>query len=225
MLMIKWIFYKEWIKTRSMLLFSLLLSVGFLLYTQIRIGRVVELKGAAHLWEIMLMKDVLFIEILRYVPLVVGLLLGLAQYIPEIHHKRLKLTLHLPVQQSRIIFVMAAYGFLWLLLLFLLHYLWLGLYLQQVVAPEFVSRILLSAAPWYLAGMAGYAFTAWICIEPAWKQRVVLWLFSVAFLRLYYLVPYPEAYNRLLPLALLLSLLPLTFAWLSVLRFKEGKQD
>ena len=48
------IFYKEWIKTRWYFLLAVLATLGFTSYCMLRINRVVEMKGAAHVWEVML---------------------------------------------------------------------------------------------------------------------------------------------------------------------------
>lgn len=223
--MISSIFYKEWIKTRRIVWLCLFISLGFVVYALMRIGRIIELKDAAHLWEIILTKEVVFIESLQYIPLLLGVLLAIAQYVPEIQQKRLKLTLHLPVNQKKIIITMGAYGLLCLLAIYLLNFVWLWIYLQQVVAPEFTSRILLTAMPWHIAGILGYAFTSWICIEPTWKYRVANSLFAVGFIRFLFLNKYPEAYNSVLWLLILLSILFVGFIWISVTRFKTGKQD
>ena len=58
------IFYKEWIKTRWYFLLAVLATLGFTGYCMLRINRVVEMKGAAHVWEVMLQRDVIFIDML-----------------------------------------------------------------------------------------------------------------------------------------------------------------
>ena len=66
------IFYKEWIKTRWYFLLAVLATLGFTGYCMLRINRVVEMKGAAHVWEVMLQRDVIFIDMLQYIPLIAG---------------------------------------------------------------------------------------------------------------------------------------------------------
>ena len=61
------IFYKEWIKTRWYFLLAVLATLGFTSYCMLRINRVVEMKGAAHVWEVMLQRDVIFIDMLQYI--------------------------------------------------------------------------------------------------------------------------------------------------------------
>ena len=90
------IFYKEWIKTRWYFLLAVLATLGFTGYCMLRINRVVEMKGAAHVWEVMLQRDVIFIDMLQYIPLIAGILMAIVQFVPEMQRKCLKLTLHLP---------------------------------------------------------------------------------------------------------------------------------
>lgn len=76
----------------------------------------------AHLWEVFIVKNVVLLNQLRYFPLLAGITVGLAQYIPEMVKKRLKLTLHLPLSENRILFVMLGYGLSTLFILFLIPY-------------------------------------------------------------------------------------------------------
>lgn len=219
------IFFKEWIKTRWYLLLACIVTLGFAGYSMLRINRVVDLKGAAHIWEVMLAKDAVFVNLLEYVPLLVGILLALVQFIPEMYHKCLKLTLHLPYPQLKMINLMLLYGLLALVVCFATNYLLMFVYLQGVLAPELYSHILLTALTWYLAGISGYLLMAWICLEPTWKRRVFYLVITVLLLRVFFLSSDPEAYNGFLPWLAIYSLLTISFSWLSVLRFKAGKQD
>ena len=70
-----------------------------------------------------------------------------------------------------------------------------------------------------------YKRQAWICLEPAWKRRILNLITAVLFLRLFFLSPTPEAYNKFLPYLVVYTLLTSSFSWLSIVRFKAGKQD
>ena len=219
------IFYKEWIKTRWYLLLAFFVTTGFAGYCMLRVNRVVELKGAAHLWEVMLMRDVVFVDLLQYIPLLAGILLALVQFIPEMYHKCLKLTLHLPYPQLRMINLMLLYGLLVLTICFVANFLLMFVYLQGVLAPELYTRILLTAATWYVAGLCAYSLTAWVCLEPTWKRRVFNLVVTMLLLRIFFLSSEPEAYNSFLPWLVVYSLLCVSLSWISVLRFKAGRQD
>ena len=98
-------------------------------------------------------------------------------------------------------------------------------YFHTLLAPELVSRILLTSLPWYLAGLALYPLAAWVCLEPTWRRRVADILVAVGVCRLFFLSETPQAYDGMLPWLLALLLCVLFFPLLSVYRFKQGCQD
>ena len=155
----KAIFYKEWIKTRRYFPIALIVSVIFIIYALLGIQRVINFRGVAHLWEILLSRDVVFIETLTYIPLLAGLLLAIVQFVPEMQQKRLKLTLHLPYPQNRMLMLMLIAGLSELTVIYLINYLILYAYLQNILAPELTDRILLTSLPWYIGGITAYSLT------------------------------------------------------------------
>lgn len=223
--MIKAIFYKEWIKMRWFCLVAALFLAGFTAYALLRVQRVITFKGAAHIWEVMLEKEVVFIDILQYLPVLLGVLLALVQFIPEMTHKRLKLTLHLPFPQRKMILLMTGMGLAALAVLSAVQAFVLWCYFHTLLAPELVSRILLTSLSWYLAGLALYPLAAWVCLEPTWRRRVADILVAVGVCRLFFLSETPQAYDGMLPWLLALLLCVLFFPLLSVYRFKQGCQD
>lgn len=223
--MIKAIFYKEWIKMRYFYPLSALLLTGFTLYALLRIQRVITFRGVAHLWEVLLEKEVVLIDTLQYLPMLLGILLALTQFVPEMSQKRLKLTLHLPFPERRMILLMEGIGAGALTLLLLLQGVILWGYLTTVLPPELTARILLTALPWALAGLTLYLLTAWICLEPTWRRRIVNILIAAGIGRLFFLSDLPEAYNGMIPWLVLLLAGSLFFPLLSTWRFKQGCQD
>ena len=167
------IFYKEWIKTRWYFLLAVLATLGFTGYCMLRINRVVEMKGAAHVWEVMLQRDVIFIDMLQYIPLIAGILMAIVQFVPEMQRKCLKLTLHLPYPELKMTGNMLLSGLILLLVCFASNFLLMEIYLNGILAHELKNHILLTALTWYLAGISGYLLVAWICLEPAWKRRIL----------------------------------------------------
>lgn len=223
--MINAIFYKEWIKTRWYLLLSLVVTLGFVVTIILRIKGIMELVGAAHIWEVMITRDAIFVDILKYVPLTMGVLLAIVQFVPEMYHKSLKLTLHLPCSQFKVINSMLLFGVATTLSIFILNYAVLAPFLYSIFPVELYSRMLLTALPWYLAGLAGYLLISWVVLEPTWRRRLVNIVISILVLSIYMQPSTPEAYNDfLLPLAIF-TLFLISLSWLSVIRFKIGKQD
>ena len=204
----KMILYKEWLKTRWLLLGILTALAALTFYCFLNLSKVVEFRGAGLLWEALVTKETVLTEILRYVPAVAGALLALGQFIPEIQHKRLKLTLHLPYPQGRMLLMMAS---AWVL--------------SAWVPGEPVMRVLRTMAVWYLAGWAAYLFTSALCLEPTWRFRVLILLVAAGLLRLLYLSDIPEAYNGFFGWLLLYVAASAGLLFAGVARFKEGHQD
>lgn len=132
----KALIFKEWVKTRMVFFISLALAVCVALYAVLMMKRLIELKGVDHLWLIMLLKDNSFIDIIKYVPLVIGLALGVAQMAPEMAQKRLKLTLHLPYPQGKLVGLMLLTGLVELLVIFVIQALIIGIYDASVLPSE-----------------------------------------------------------------------------------------
>ncbi len=172
----------------------------------LRINRVASMKGVEHVWEVMLSRDTVFVDLLEFIPIGRDTACS-GTIVPEMHHKCLKLTLHLPYPQLRMINLMLLYGLVVLLICFAANYVLMTVYMQGVLAPEHYSRILLTALPWYLAGIAAYLLISWICLEPTWKRRVLNLVISVLLLRIFFLAPAPEAYNAFLPWLAIYTLL------------------
>lgn len=221
----KAIFYKEWIKTHRYFWLALGVSLAFVAYCLLQLQRVIGFKGVGHLWEILLSRDTVFIETLTYVPPLIGLLLAVVQFVPEMQQNRLKLTLHLPYPRQKMILLMLASGLVQFGAIAAADYLALGIYLHGILAPELVSRILLTSLPWYLSGITVYLLTAWICLEPTWRRRIVNLSIAAGVTRIFFLSQAPQAYDGFLIVLLLFTAAALLLPQLSVTRFKEGQQD
>ena len=57
---------REWIKTKWAVLLLTLLGLGVTGYALLSLGRIVAVRGEAHLWEVLLSKDVLLLDALKY---------------------------------------------------------------------------------------------------------------------------------------------------------------
>ena len=125
----KAIFYKERIKIRRFYPLATAVLAGFTAYALLRIGRMYAFNGAASVW----------LAVLDRGDVLVGL--GLAQFLPEIIQKRLKLTLHLPDSHRAMMLGMLGYGLVLLTMLFAVQLLAIGLYLRHLMAPELVHAV------------------------------------------------------------------------------------
>jgi len=224
--MYKALIFKEWLKTRRIFGMAMVISVLVAIYAVMQMRTFAETRGMAALWLTMLQKDVSFAGVITYIPLFIGLALGTAQMVPEMSHKRLKLTLHLPLPTARVIMVMLGVGVIQLTAVYLVQAAVIAAYDAVILPPELVGRVLLTMLPWYLSGIMAYLSVSAICLEGTWAMRVTLALLGVAIILLMYLRPEAmAAYNAMyFTIAIFISVMTV-LAFGSVSRFKEGLQD
>lgn len=216
--------YKEWLKTRWFLLGALLLCGGTTAYCMLRVFRAVSLRGIGHIWEVMIGRDVIFVESLMWIPTIVGLLLAVVQFVPEVKRKSLKLTLYLPAGRLPMVMSMLAYGVVALLLIAAVDYLIVLASLSGIMAHELVGRVLMAMLPWHLAGLCAYLLAAWVILEPTWRMRVCCGVVGALVLSVFFLGNHPTSYDRFWPVLAVYTLCVATLPWLSVTRFVDGKQ-
>ena len=219
------LFFKEWLKIRTCYLCMAGVVAAMTVYCLMRIARIVTLKDVSHIWELMIGRDMVFTDVMQYVFPLAGLAVAVAQFLPEMLQKRLKLTLHLPVSRKRVTLTMLGFGAGLLAALFAASALAIWIYTRSILAPELTGRILLTMVPWYLGGLAAYFLAAWILTEPTVRMKIVAALLSIAVLRVYYVSGTPESYNGFLPWLIGITLSLSVFTWLSVQRIKAGAQD
>lgn len=219
------LFYKEWIKTRRAFLLVTLLLIALIIYTFVNTSQQFRLNGAVSVWSTAVLKDMSVLpDIAKWFPLLAALLIGMIQFIPEMVDKRLKLTLHLPLPETRIMSSMLLYGAVLLCALYLLLYAILGVGLRFYYAPEIMTAMTWQLLPYFLGGLTGYVFVAWICLEPVWRQRIFNALAAIGGLYLFYMDAKQGTYNTFLPYLATLMMVAFCFPFYSTARFKDGAQ-
>lgn len=171
--MILHLFYKEWLKTKWFVLVSLLLGVGVILYAFIDLNSSIINAGGGskYVYELFTRGGQPHYEIFRNIPLIIALLLGVSQFMPEVLQKRIKLTLHLPASEMFLLYNMVLYGFL-VMLGMMLVFMALFFALDACFLTTEMHRMALEAfGPWILGGFTTYFFVAMIAMEPSWKYR------------------------------------------------------
>lgn len=223
--MLQSLLFKEWIKTRRIVLLLGVIFAGMIIYTLINTGQAFRVNGAVQTWAGVILKDAAVLPSqVKWLPVLAGILLGISQFSAEMVDKRLKLTLHLPLTESRIMSVLLAYGLGVLFLLFSAGYLFILWGLSSYYPHEILTAMSWFSFPHMLGGFFGYLFAAWICVEPVWRQRIGYTFVAVAFLSLLYIEALSGAYLPFLPFLLILLLISFTFPFYSMARFKEGAQ-
>jgi hypothetical protein len=216
--------FKEWIKTRRFVLLSGILFAALVAYIFLWLAQTAGSMGIVNLWEAIIGKDFSLVTHVKYLPLAVGLLLAVVQLTPEMQSKRLKLTLHLPMNETRIICIMLGYGLAVLLALFALAALALTAGLLVRFSREIALSNLLTSLPWFLGGLQAYLFSAWICLEPVWRQRIFNAIPAACVVFSFYIGVTPAAYATYVPCMLIFMAASFFFPLHSAARFKDGEQ-
>lgn len=222
--MIKSIIFKEWIKSRWILFIILMIFAAVIGYTFMNVSRGLRMAGGQHIWEMIVQKGITFVDFAKYLPLLAGLLLALAQYIPEMTNKRLKLSLHLPLSESKILLYMIGYGLVSLIILFALAYTLLYAGLYHFFCSEVAQWNMAKANPWFLGGLISYLLASWVCIEPVWKQRILNSIIALISVWVFYFDETAEAYSPFIGYLILLVIAGISFSFYSLIRFKDGEQ-
>lgn len=222
--MIKSILYKEWIKSYKILAFILLIFVGFIIYTFIDIAMVFRVNGAMTVWSNIILKDIVLVSKIEYIPLLAAIMLSASQYIPEMLNKKIKLTLHLPLKEGSIVSSMLLYGVLALTLVYLLVILSLVIGLQFYFTHEYISANFSYILPWFLGGIIAYFLSSWVILEPNLKYKMITAVISVCLLSIFYLDAPQHGYTPMFAFIGFIILLAYKLPFNSIVRFKRGIQ-
>lgn len=221
--MYKALYYKEWYKTRRMVILGIILMLATLAYSFINLEQMFRLGGATGTWSNIMLKDMPILpSIVQWMPLAIGVLLALAQFIPEMTDKRLKLTLHLPLGENKIMSALLGYGVITLLALFVASYIILLLICSCYFPSEIMGAMIYKSIPWFGAGIVGYLLVSWVCLEPTWSQRIRSALISLAIISVFFIGAKSGAYIGLNIYLLIVMVAAFLFPFYSISRFKEG---
>lgn len=219
----KSILYKEWLKLRWIILISTVLGIMAVGSLFLNVQHDFLFMGAMTYWYNTLFLGVQYFHLLKYVPLVIGIAIGVAQYFPETVNKRIKLSFHLPINENKILLLMMLCGTITLLVTFGSMFLLFWGLSAHFFPQEIVYGAIVSVTPWFLSGFVIYFFISLIVMEPVWKYWILYGLIGYAFIGLY-LEPsttggYEPINLKFIVLTILLSLSSLFSAY----RFRKGE--
>lgn len=218
------LFYKEWNKTKRIVFLIIAIFVGVIAYTFINAGQLFRVGGATDAWSMVIFKDMSVLpSIFTWIPVLTSLLLAFNQFVPEMTDKRLKLTLHLPMPETRTMTTMLLYGIFVLLGLYIASYVALIVGLSAYYPQEVICNMILKSLPWFLGGLTAYLLTSWICLEPTWRQRIYNGAISLCILSFFFIDSKSGAYTPIIPYLVIFGLIAcFSFPFYSTARFKDG---
>lgn len=216
------IMYKEWLKIRWTYLVAAIIGVFIVLEIFLNLGQIIEFNKANSVWNYIIFQKYLFYSDFQFIPAFIGLIVGIAQYFPEIQDKRLKLHLHLPMRENNLLLSMVAIGTVLLIIIY--SFLLLGLSLVTLVyfPYEILVSLINTVLPWIMAGFVIYFITAALFVEIRWARRVSVGIIAFAFVSmLYYYMGY-DSFNKAIPVFTIIAMSLSLLILLSGYRFKRG---
>ena len=219
----KSIFYKEWIKIKWTFLAFLVLGIVGHTIMFLKVRHDILFVDAVNYWYSFLFRGYPYFSILKFLPLVAGLGIAIAQYFPETLNKRIKLTFHLPVGENEILLKMHAFGASSLTAMFVFFFVIFvsGSYIY--FPAEIIKPSLLTITPWFLGGLATYFITALILLEPIWLYRGLYMVTGAGFIAFFYMYGTIGAYKPVIISLAVLTLLISTGVLFSGYRFRKGE--
>ncbi len=221
--MLESMIYKEWIKIRWILIGSGIAGLLVVAYMFMNVQRTITFGGASGAWYNILFLGVKIFNSLNYIPLLIGIAVGVAQYFPETVNKRIKLTFHLPINENKALLMMLGVGTLSLLAIFLLQFLVFWMLSSFYFGSEITIASLITITPWFLSGLAAYFMVALIVLEPIWKYRILYAFAAAIFLPLYLKTGMTGAYAPINIQLALLTVLTSVSLLFSAYRFRKGE--
>ena len=219
----KSVFYKEWLKIRWFIIGFTILGLVGIGYIFLKVQHDFTFYEGHNYWYSSLFQGFQYFRILKFLPLIGGLMVAISQYVPEINSKRIKLTFHLPMNENKILLWMLSFGTCTLLIAYIVMLLvFYGL--STLFFPwEMVYDALVSVLPWFLAGLSAYFLVALVVLEPVWKFKILYFLISALMVNLYINPAATAAYGPINPYLSIITVLLSISLLFSAYRFRKGE--
>jgi hypothetical protein len=220
--MFKSLVYKEWLKLRwifvglAIINCLAVINIYFDLANTFKSFSANVVVGQYQFYEVVYYSDI------KYVVLLTGLILGIFQFFPEMNQSRLKLTFHLPVNESKLMFQMTSIIVILLISIFLVDTLILSIVSLKFLPREFFENMLTTTLPWYIGSICAYLWIVIIFIEPNWVKRIISVLIAAGFVNLFYSGVGYSKYNPSILFFVLVAIVCGTVYFLSAYNFKRG---
>lgn len=219
----KSIIYKEWIKVRWYLIMLTLFGILVLGIIFLGVQHDKIFSNANNYWYAILFNGLQYYSILKFIPLLMGIVFAFAQFYPEIVNKRIKLTFHLPLKEDKTIMIMILFGAISLIVSYGIMFLLFLIASNFFFAREIVDAALISIMPWFLAGFGAYFLVSTIILEPIWLYRILYTLATILFIPLYLVDSVSGGYGPInLPLAVITLIISISLLF-SAYRFRKGE--
>nr|WP_319392290.1 hypothetical protein [uncultured Desulfobacter sp.] len=218
--MIQAIFRKEFFKIRLLTLFTLAAHIAVLLFIYVSTRRLFILDHPEVVWYRVLHLGRIHYGLLKYIPLISGILIACFQFLPEMWGERFRLSLHLPVSPAFVALSHLVVGITVYCAMALVDLCGLGLITGLFFPWQGIKISLLTALPWTMAGAGAYLGMALALLEPDFRLKAVNLIIGAGVTGLYLQDVDPGAYSPSLVLLMVPLLLMMPAILLPVFRFR-----
>ncbi len=215
------VLYKEWLKIRCYWAIALLLNIVVLVYLYIKIRHLFAIEHAEMIWYWAFEIGTLHYGHIKYLSIITGVIIGAAQFIPEMIGHRFRLSLHLPVRPNALVLSSVLIGLFAVAVISVLDALLLYAIIGAFFPPEAADSAMFTALPWLWAGLVAYLGAALAALEPQLSRKLVYLAIAGAFVWLFYQSNDYESYNRAIWKLILTSLLFIPSVILPAYRYRN----
>ncbi len=221
--MIRAIFRKEFFKIRHPSLLVFAAHICILLYIYVATRKLFILDHPEVVWYQVLHLGQIHFGLLKYIPLLSGILIACFQFLPEMWGERFRLSLHLPVPPAFVALAHLLVGLTVFCAMGLVDLCGLGLITGLFFPWQGIKVSLVTALPWTMAGASAYLGMALALLEPDFRLKAVNLIIAAGVTGLYLQSVDPGAYGPSLVLLIVPLALMIPAVLLPVFRFRYRK--
>lgn len=220
--MYKALFYKEWIKLRPVFYLLILTTMTIYLVFFINIKTIIKVQDVYSVWYSVSVKGVILYGIVKYILPLSGLIIGIAQFVPETMQRRLRLLFHLPVDHNKSLAFMVFVGCLFLSFLIIINYLFLmiimGLYFPDII----LESVFMTSFPWFISGFISYFGVSLVSVEPSTKGKIIYLFHTFLMILIFFKGNWPNMYEKSIIYYCFLIFIYIFTIFYPAFRFKRG---
>ena len=215
------ILYKEWLKIRSYWAIALVLNLTVLGWLYLSLRHLFIIEHAEMIWYQAFEIGTLHYTHAKYLLVITGVIIGLAQFIPEMIGHRFRLSLHLPVRPNALVLWSALIGLISVAVVGALDAFLLYAVIGIFFPHEAAMSALLTALPWLWAGLIAYMGTALAALEPRLTRKLVYLAVAGGFIWIFCQGNNYESCNRAIWKPAVISLLFIPSVILPACRYRN----
>lgn len=201
------VFLKEWLKIRWFWLLALTLNLCGLGYLLLTVRHQFQIEHSEMIWYWAFELRRLLYESIKYLPLLTGVMIAVAQFLPELIANRFRLSLHLPIRADLLVWSWVGFGGLMAGVIMAIDAVGLYCIMSGWFPKEAAWSAVLTAAPWFLGGWVAYFGVTLMMMEPHAPRRLFYMALSLAFLGLLYQEKGYQEYDKALPILIIMAAL------------------